>query len=413
MSEKLAIHGGTPIRGKDNPLPSLFPRTIGPTAMENLRRVIESGFTLDLTTQFEQAFAEACGVKYAVAMVNCTATVHAAVAVCNINPGDEVIVSPISDYGSVAGILWQNAIPVFPDVDIRTGNVTAEEIEKKIGPRTKAIIVVHFYGLFCDMDPIIEVARKHKLILIEDACQVPLAEYKGRMAGSMGDMGAFSFDAEKHFSTEHGGVVITDNKELADALRRFSILRGAIPKERYGRVHVSLGNNYRYGNLQAAVGLAQLPLLREQNRRRTQMAFYLNELLDDVEGIHTPYVIPGSVPIYWLYFIRFDLERFKADIHELSDALVAEGIPGGSGRYYLIPESHTFLADKAHAYGSSRCPFDCPATDFKGTYGPECVPIAAKHAASVFRWNWHDKFTEKDVEDMAKAIKKVVRYYLK
>ena len=412
MNAKLAIHNGTPVRGKDDPLPRLFPREIAPEALENIKQVLDSGFTLDKTSEFQKAFAEACRTKHAVAVTNCTAAVHAAIACCDLEPGDEVIVSPISDYGSVAGVLWQNALPVFPDVDIRTGNVTAEEIEKNITPRTKAVVVVHFYGLMCDMEPIIDVVKAHNLILIEDACQTPLAEYKGRKAGSMGDMGCFSFDAEKHLSTDHGGMIITNDDDLAAKLAKFAIARGAIPKERYGRIHETLGLNYRYGNVLAAIGLAQLKRLPEQNKRRTEMAQLLTEKIKDMDGIFPPYVIPGSVPVYWLYFVRFELEKFKASIWELGNALAAEGIPDISpAPYYLIPESHTFLVDRTRVYGNSHCPFECPRADLKLQYSAALCPNAHKHLATTLRWTWTDKFTERDVSDIATAIRKVAEYY--
>ncbi len=221
----LAIFGGVPVRGKDNPLPSVFPRRIADSAWTYIKEVIESGFTSSMEARFEKAFAEACGVKYAITVTNCTAAVHAALAALNIGPGDEVVVSPISDYGSVAGVVAQNAVPVFPDVDTRNGCVTAEEIKKVLTPRTRALVAVHWYGLMCDMDPILDLARDKGIIVIEDCCQNPLGEYKGRKAGSMGDMGCFSFDAEKHLSAEHGGAVVTNSEELANNVRKFAVMR--------------------------------------------------------------------------------------------------------------------------------------------------------------------------------------------
>ncbi|MEM2935784.1 MAG: DegT/DnrJ/EryC1/StrS family aminotransferase [Candidatus Bathyarchaeia archaeon] len=137
----LAIFGGRPVRGKDNPLPDVFPRKIADSALTYIREVIESGFTSDMEARFQRAFAEACGVKYAITVTNCTAAVHVALGALGLSPEDEVVVSPISDYGSVAGVIAQNAIPVFPDVDIRNGCITAEEIEKVLTPRTRAIRV--------------------------------------------------------------------------------------------------------------------------------------------------------------------------------------------------------------------------------------------------------------------------------
>jgi dTDP-4-amino-4,6-dideoxygalactose transaminase len=320
-------------------------------------------------------------------------------------------VSAISDYGSVAGVLWQNALPVFADCDEQTGNVTAEALRAAITPRTRAIVCVHFYGLVCDMDTIVALARERGLPLIEDACQTPLAEYKGRKAGSMGTAGAFSFDAEKHLSTDHGGALITDDDAVAAAARKFALLRGSETVPGYGRIHDSIGMNYRYGAVLSAIALGQLDLLPEQNRRRTQMAARLTERLADVPGIETPHVVPGSTPTWWLYFLRFRLEEFDADLDTLAQALAAEGLPGGTGRYYLLPEALTYLRDRAHMYGASPFPFDYfPAQDVPA-YGSEACPMARRHLSQLFRWPWTDRYTERDIDDIAMMVARVVRRY--
>jgi dTDP-4-amino-4,6-dideoxygalactose transaminase len=238
----LAVEGGRPVRPKENPFPGVFPRRIDDEALENVQAVLESGFTLDLTGKFEAALADACGVRYAVATTNCTAAVHTAIGALDLDPGDEVIVSQISDYGSVAGVVAQGLIPVFPDVDPVTGNVTAEEIAKKIAPRSPAIVAVHFFGMLCDVDPIREVAAAHRPFLIEDVCQAPLATYKRRVAGGLGDAGCFSFDAEKHPSTDHGEAITADDRDFAEACRKFALMPGAEKTPGTGRVEaIDLG----------------------------------------------------------------------------------------------------------------------------------------------------------------------------
>jgi perosamine synthetase len=411
VDRDLALHGGRPVRAKENPFPGVFPRRIAPEAMENLRAVIESGFTLDLESKFEAALADACGVKYAVAVANCTAAVHTAIAALNLNPGDEVIVSPISDYGSVAGVIAQGLIPVFPDVDPRTGNITAEEIARKITPRTRAIIAVHFYGLLCDMDPIVDLGREHKLFVIEDVCQAPLATYNGRVAGGLADAGCFSFDAEKHLSTDHGGAITTNNREFAEACRKFALMRGAVNVPGYGRRHEQLGLNYRFGNVLSAVGLAQLRILPEQNRRRVELAERLTRQLREIPGVEPPYIPPGCSHVYWLYHVMFDPHAFRVPVAELAQALNAEGLPGGIALYYLIPESHTFLRDHRHALGTSDFPFTFRAPDEWPVYGADSVPKAAEHLARTYRFPWTDKLSEGDIDDMATIVKKVVEFY--
>ncbi len=204
----------------------MFPRRYPEKALEYLREVVESGLTSDVKSRFEKAFAEACGAKHVVTVANCTAAVHAAVAALGLGPRDEVVVSAISDYGSLAGVIAEGALPVFSDVNVRNGCVTAEDIEKVVTSRTKAIIVVHWYGLMCDMDPIMDIARDRGIVVIEDCCQNPLGDYKGRKAGTTGDIGCFSFDAEKHLPAECGGAVVTDSDELAAKINKFANLRG-------------------------------------------------------------------------------------------------------------------------------------------------------------------------------------------
>ena len=396
MTEKkdLAIFGGTPIRGKDNPLPGVFPRRIADSALTYIKEVINSGFTSDMEARFQKAFAEACGVEHAVTVTNCTAAVHAALGALDLSPEDEVVVSPISDYGSVAGVIAQDARPVFPDVDIRNGCVTAEEIEKVLTPRTRAMVVVHWYGLMCDMDPIMDLAKDRDIVVIEDCCQNPLGDYKGRKAGSTGDVGCFSFDAEKHLSAEHGGAVVTNSEELADKVRRFALMRGAESVPRYGRKHTSFGLNYRFGSLLSAVALAQLEALPQQNMRRVELAQMLSEKLEDIDGPIPLYIPPGCSHLYWLYALQLDPSKFNVGIWGIGDALKAEGIPCSPSPYYLLPESVTFLSQR---YGIK--------------YGAHLVPKAKAHLDRIVRWGWTDKYTEQDIDDIAKAAEKVLNYY--
>ncbi len=387
----LAIDGGRPVRDKANPLPGVFPRDIPPRSREELQRVVDGGFTSDSIEQFETEFAAACGVKHAVGLANCTSAVHGVIAALKLGAGDEVIVSPITDFGSVGGVITQGAKPVFPDVDGRTGNITAEHIEKVVTKRSKAIIAVHFYGLLCDLDPIVEVARKHDLVLIEDVCQAPLAEYKGRAAGSIGDVGCFSFDAEKHLSTDHGGMAVTDDADVAERIRFIGTGRGAVPVEGFGRTHKELGFNFRFGQLESAVGLGQLEQLPRQNSRRRELAALLTKLLEDVEGIQPPWIPPGCDHVYWLYHFQIEPDRFRLDATKLAAAMAAEGLNCGTAPYYLIPKALSFLPDREDIIAG--------------------LPNAAEHLDRTIRWQWTDKHSEEDIKDIAEIIRKVCTAY--
>lgn len=390
-SGKLAIHGGEPVRDANDPIPLVFPRAIAPGAKENVARLLDSGFTLNMIGEYERAFAEAMGTEHAVALSNCTDALHAVLAAIGVGPGDEVIASPITDYGSVKGIFVQGAKAVFPDVDVRTGLITAEEIAKVITPRTKAIIAVHMYGHVCDMDPIVVLARKHDVLLIEDVCQAPFATYGTRTAGTIGDVGCYSFEAEKHISTDHGGMAITDDGDLARAIRYIAHDRGARPAERGTRVHETIGHAFRYGHLEAAVGLAQLPAVPEQNRKRVELANELSAKLEEIDGIMPPFVPSNTSHVHWLYHFRIATEAFRVDTGEFIDALNAEGLRCGPAMYYLIPYSHTFMEDREAIL--------------------ESLPNAREHLSNTVRWPWTDKYSDSDIEDMAAIVAKVAGAY--
>lgn len=415
----LAVEGGTPVRGLENPLPQVFPRYVPESAYDNVREVLDSGIATNMIGRFESAFAEATGTKYCVAIANCTAALHALYAGLEAGPGDEIVVSPITDFGTIAGIVAQGCIPVFPDVDVRTGNVTAETIAKVLSPRTKVIVAVHFYGLLCPMEDIVALAADKGIALVEDVCQAPLANYTGRnvrgKAGSLADVGAFSFDAEKHLTADHGGAITTDDKDIADGVRRFALSRGAVSYPNYGRKHDTFGLNLRFGQFESALALAELDVLEEQNEGRRQGAAHLSSLLDEIDGITPPYTPPGSDHIHWLYHVRLDLDQFSCSIWEFADALLAEGLTPGAGPapYYLVPDSHTFMQKKAHVAGKSGWPWDHPMNEFAKDikYSADMCPEAKEHVDTTIRWTWTDKHSAEDIEDMATMFAKVAEYY--
>ncbi len=412
--ETLALYGGKPVIGDDEQLPLVMPRRIDPKARDYITEVLDSGFNSDTVERFQKKFAQMHQSKHAVAVANCAAAIHTALAALDVGAGDEVVTTPISDFGTYAGIFSQNALPVFADIDPNTGNITAESIEKVLSPYTKAIVIVHWHGLLCDMDPIMELSKRTGIPVIEDCCQTPLGSYKGRMAGTMGTIGCFSMDAEKHLSTEHGGILTTDSKELADKAYKFAVMRGCYVEEGFGRKYDTLGLNYRYGQLEAAVGLAQLDILPEQNKRRIELASSLMKKLSGIDGI-IPLTIPeGSMCLYWIFPIIFDMDRFNTDIFTLGKALDAEGIKGCSHiPYYLITDSHLCLKERKNLYGKTRCPFDCPYQHRKIIYDTNDLPGAQKYISRTVRWVWSDKYSEGDVERIYLAVKKVADYFRK
>ena len=412
--EELALYGGTPVVDPADPLPEVMPRKIAPEAYDYVKQVLDSGFTSDMTERFEEKFASMHHSPYGMAVSNCAAAIHTALAILDVGAGDEVVTTPISDFGTYMGILAQNALPVFADIDPNTGNVTAATLEKAISPYTKAIIVVHWQGLICNMDEIMEMAQSKGIPVIEDCCQCPLGEYTGKKAGTWGDIGCFSTDAEKHLSTEHGGMLLMRDKALRDKAYKFAVMRGAYIEEGFGRRYDMLGLNYRYGQMEAAVGMAQLDILAKQNARRIELADQLRQRLSEVDGIIPLEINKDTQCLYWIFPVMFDMEQFDTDIHTLGKAIAAEGVVGISSiPYYLITDSHLCLSGRKGLYGDTACPFDCPYQHRKLEYNTDDLPGAKTYVSRTLRWVWTDKYSEEDIERIYRCIEKVCRYFRK
>jgi dTDP-4-amino-4,6-dideoxygalactose transaminase len=390
---------------------AVFPRYLPPSSLDYLGKVVASGFTGDFVTEFEEKFAKMIGTRHAVAVSNCTAAVHTALASSGLEPGDEVIVSPIADYGDIQGILSEFLVPVFPDVDIVTGNVIAEHIERVLTPRSRAVLLVHFYGLAAEIRPIVELCRRKNLILIEDCCQSILASVGKEKTGSFGAMGCFSLDREKHLSTDGGGVITTDDLDLAEKCRRFAHDRGCEHKEGYGRIHSWLGYNYRYNMLQAAVGLAHLESFEERMARRMALARRLAKQLENTDGVVLPHVAQDNAHSYWLFHFMVDPACFSVPVEKLAHALVEKGIRCSPAPYYLVPESHTLLHRSPSSSGSAEPIRGSNLAASRYDYSSEMCPNAKIHVARTIRWMWSEHLNEQDVDNMGQIIKETLAKY--
>lgn len=290
--------------------------------------------------RLEETFAKKFGVKYAISHVNGTATMHAALAAAGVGMGDEVIVPPLTMSATTFAVLHNNAIPVFADVDPETFNISPEAIRKCITPRTKAIIPVALYGLSPDIDAIMEIAKDYGLTVIEDDAQCFLGKYKSRYVGTSAHMSSFSFQSSKHMASGEGGMIVTDDFELATAVRRFSSLgyagvgagKGKITKSDiqdpdYER-HVLMGWNYRMPELCAAVALAQLERLDELVQRRIDCSQLFTSVIDNCDWLIPQKVPHGYESSYWAYVVR--LAHPTITWHQFRDAYIANG---GDGIY--------------------------------------------------------------------------------
>jgi len=297
---------------------------LGQEEKQAILQVIDSGQLAQgkRVKAFEEAFAAVCGVKHAVATSSGTTALHAAVLAHGIGPGDEVITTPFTFIASANAAVFTGARPVFVDIDERSYNIDPCRIEAAITPRTKAILPVHLFGNPCDMDAIMAIAKKHGLIVIEDACQAHGATVQGRKVGSFGT-GCFSFYPTKNITTPRGGIVTTNDDVIADRLR---LIRSHGQRERY--YHESIGYNFRMTEIQAAIGLAQLEKLASFTRARQEHARYLSERL---QGVVTPTFAPGLEHVFHQYTIRVpDAER-----DALAEHLHEKGI--GTMIYYPVP----------------------------------------------------------------------------
>jgi len=259
-------------------------------------RIIAAG---PRTEEFEKRFAEFVGTKYAVATTSGTTALHLGLLVLGVKKGDEVIVPTFSFIATANAPLFCNAVPVFCDVDPRTFNIDPNKLEKLITKKTKAIMPVHLYGQAADMNPILEIAQKHGVHVIGDACQAHGATYERKVVGSFDDLECFSFYPTKNMTTSEGGMVTTNNQEFAEKVS--SLRNHGREKTKWGYEHGCLGYNYRMTDIAAAIGLEQLKKLPRFNERRRTNAKYLDSHLT---GVETPYVLPNAQHCYHQYTIK-------------------------------------------------------------------------------------------------------------
>lgn len=409
MKER-AKYGSAAYRHMKGKLPNQFPRIMGPNAMKYLQEVVDSGLTLDMAKRFEDAFAKEYGVKHCIATPGCTpalAILAASFKKYGFEPGDEIIVSPITDYGSMYGLLNEKYIPVFADTEPGTVNMNAETIEACITDRTRAILCVHKTGLVCDMDSINSLAKKHDIIVYEDACQAIFSEYKEKYAGTLSLAAGFSFDAEKTMGSDVGGCVVTDDDDLEEYLRYIGHSRGARMEPDFGRQHADPGTATRMPQCTAAVSLAQLEIVRENVSQRNKMARLLSKMMAEIPGI-TPLPIPSYQNVYsaWMFSISIDAEQFKCTTDEFAQQLTDEGILGaGTGRYYLMPAALTFLSDWAK---NKTYPYSMPPASREYQYSEKSCPNAWKFLQTWIRWaTFCEKYTEQDCELCTEIVKTV------
>jgi len=293
--------------------------------------------------QFEEEFAKYVGTKHAVAASNGTTALHLVLAALGLGKGDEILVPDFTYVATVNAVTYTGATPVLIDADRETWNIDPGKLEEKLTKNTRAILPVHIYGQPADMDPIMALAKKHSLTVIEDAAQAHGALYNDRQVGSIGDAGAFSFFGNKIITTGEGGMITTDDAELAHKAR---LLRNHGMSETRTYWHDHLGFNYRMTNLQAAIGVAQLERIDEILKTKIALAQRYKNLLKDVPGVIQPPDVPGIKNVYWMYSIRLD-EKFGMTAEALQKVLRENEI---DSRPFFIPVHELPMYEEKGAY---------------------------------------------------------------
>ena len=393
--EALALHGGTPVRS------TLLPYGRQTIDEEDVQVVVDTLRSDWLTTgpkvnEFEEAFAAWVGARHAVSFSSGTAALHGAAFAAGIGTEDEAITSPLTFAATANSVLYQGATPVFADITADTLNIDPEQVQHLVTSRTKALLPVDYAGHPADLGAMLEIAERHGLTVIEDACHALGAEYRGRRVGSVSHMTVFSFHPVKHLTTGEGGMVTTDNAEFAVTLREFrnhGISSNARDRQREGQWHyemVLLGFNYRLTDIACALGLQQLTRLDANLSRRREIAAKYTASLRVLSGIGLPTVRSEVLPAWHLYPIRLDLAKLSAGRAEIFRALRAENI--GVNVHYIPVHLHPYYKERF------------------GYCGGE-FPVAEAAYESLISLPMFHGMRDGDVEDVVRAVEKVVGHY--
>ncbi|MBI3693654.1 MAG: DegT/DnrJ/EryC1/StrS family aminotransferase [Acidobacteria bacterium] len=329
--EKLAVLGGKPVRTAPFPSWPLIRENDEKTWMEVLRKGRWNRYGGTYARQFEKAWSEMLGAKYCLATANGTSALFTSLNALGIGPGDEVLVPPYTFVATINVVLLQHALPVFVDTDPETFQMDARKVEAAITPRTACILPAHIGGSAADLDTILAVAQKHKLPVLEDACQAHLGEWRHRKLSTLGDLGCFSFQASKNLNSGEGGAILTNSQELVERCESFHNNGRGTPKSSFS--YVRNGCNLRMTEFQAALLLEQLTRLEAQSRVREQNAAYLSGMLREIPGLAPARMYEGCTRnAYHLYMFRYDKTRFAGlPRSRFLQAMKAEGIPCSGG----------------------------------------------------------------------------------
>ena len=396
MMEKLAVEGGPPVRNQMLPYGR---QHLDEADIAAVVEVLRSDWltTGPMVGRFEEAFAAYVGAREAVAVSNGTAALHAAAHALGIGPGDEVIVPALTFAASANCVFYQGGTPVFVDVSPETLLLDPTQVEAALTARTKAVVAVDYTGHPCAYDALQDLATRHGLALISDACHALGGAYKGRSVGTLADLSTFSLHPVKHITTGEGGVITTDDASLAQKMRAFrnhgltSDHRQRAATGSWFYEMVELGYNYRLTDFQAALGISQLQKLPQWIARRTEIAQRYDEAFVEQPGIQPLGVRPDVVHAYHLYVVQLDLERLCADRAQVFAALRAENI--GVNVHYIPVPWHPYYQQRG--------------------YGRGHWAVAEAAYARILSLPLFPMMSDQDVEDVIVACRKVLRAHYK
>jgi perosamine synthetase len=401
----LALHGGA----KTIKQPIKLPVRWGEPERERLEALLSQDTLFywkgPQTSAFIERFKKVCPLQHVMTCSSGTAALHIAVAACGIGPGDEVITSPITDIGTVIGVIYQQGVPVFADLGRSTYNLDPADVERRITPRTKAIIAVHLCGNPCDLHRLKAIADRHRLVLIEDCAQAWGATYRGQPIGTIGHIACFSLQNSKHITCGDGGVVASSDARFGPLLQKFGDKGFDRVK---GGLFESFATNYRMSEPQAAVAAAQLDRLEAIVATRHRLGSLLTQALRDLPGVWPHEVHAEDRCGYWFYFFRMVPKAFRCDRAMFVKALSAEGVECGAG--YIPVTMHHNPVFMNHAFFNGRWPikeFGLTQMDYSKHETPEAEAILQ----TGIRVTLHEAQTEGHVAKVAEAIGKVARHF--
>lgn len=399
---ELAIKGGEPVRKK----PFRSWPVVGEEERRILLEVLESGkwWYGEKVREFEEKFARFQDARFGVTTTSGTTALEVALLSLGIGAGDEVIIPSYSFVATASAVLRVNAIPIFADVEEDTLNLSIDDLKDKISEKTRAIIPVHFAGLPCDMDALLDIAERYQLFIVEDACHAWGSKWRGKGVGALGNCGVFSFQMSKNITSGEGGIILTNDPALAETMR--SYINCGRGKDSPWYEHYLLGSNLRLTEIQAGLLLAQFTRLEEHTHRRERNARILDETFGEMEGIK---VIRRDERVtrraYHIYVFLFEEEKWGVDRDTFIEALRAEGIPCHGGYPHPLYRNPLF---QRKGKGPRYCPLSCPFYGKDIDYSSCVTPVAEKVCKRAV-WIKHPLLLgeEEDMRDIIRAVEKV------